>query len=585
MKTITGVCIIIVGILLISGLFVSGIFTKEQAPIPPVHVSILAINDFHGHLSAGQQLNNRSAGSAAILASDLKSAMHASNATFTILALVGDTIGASPRNTSLLMDEPTILFFNEFANSDCASGTDAKHSRCNVIAIPGNHEFNRGTGELLRMTYGGNGNTMIPHVVDPYSGSLADTLCANVVWKENKTPILPPYTIREVDGVPMAFIGAVTRETTTLELPLNIESVEFINESETINRYVTELQRQGVHAFVILLHEGANQEVPYDGPTRPGGNVTGPVGSVVSCLDPDVDVVLAAHWHRFTNAYLKNAGGNDVLVTQAPSYGMAYVDVDLRIDQQSGDIIEKSATIVPVYADPASGAAPDPETEVFIGDVERGVSRMTSEVIATLTTNITRTPNPAGESALGDLVADSQRTVMNADVAFVTSGPGTGSLHADLARGNIIWNDLEAVLPSDASMAADYGGWYSRPRVATRELSGNQIKKILERQWEEPLPGENLSVSGLTYSWDPSQPTGIRVTGIRVNGSPLDANATYSAAMNYYMAYGMGDYAPAWDWNVTVTIGPSDIDALIAYIRSLPAPLDVTTEGRVRIAA
>ncbi|MDD3135802.1 MAG: bifunctional metallophosphatase/5'-nucleotidase, partial [Methanoregula sp.] len=154
MKTITGVCIIIVGILLISGLFVSGIFTKEQAPIPPVHVSILAINDFHGHLSAGQQLNNRSAGSAAILASDLKSAMHASNATFTILALVGDTIGASPRNTSLLMDEPTILFFNEFANSDCASGTDAKHSRCNVIAIPGNHEFNRGTGELLRMTYG-----------------------------------------------------------------------------------------------------------------------------------------------------------------------------------------------------------------------------------------------------------------------------------------------------------------------------------------------------------------------------------------------------------------------------------------------
>lgn len=538
----------------------------------PVHVKILAINDFHGHLYDGQQLNNRTAGSAPALASRLESATHTSNASSVILAMVGDTIGASPRNTSLLLDEPTILFFNSFAGPECTAGNNPDKSNCSVIAVPGNHEFNRGTDELLRMKYGGNGNSTIPRVTDPYPGSMADTLCANVVWKENKTPILPPYTIRDVDGVPVAFIGAVTLETPVLELPMNIENVEFLNESETINRYVTKLEGQGIHAFVILLHEGANQEEPYDGPTQPGGNVTGPVVPIISRLDPDVDVVLAGHWHRFTNAYLKNSGGNDVLVTQAYAYGVAFADVDIWIDRKTGDIIEKSAVIVPVYTDDRHETDHNPVMDGFVTEVNAAVGRMEAEVIATTVSEITREQNKDGGSALGILVADSQRAAMDADVAFVTTGSGAGALHANLPRGNITWANLEAVLPADASMAAQYGGWYSRPRVATRELTGDQIRKILERQWEEPVPVENLAVSGLEYSVDPKQPSGSRVTGILVTGKPVNSSAHYTAAMNYYMAYGMGgNYSPSWNRNDTVTIGPADIDALTDYIRSRPA--------------
>ncbi|WP_214021236.1 bifunctional UDP-sugar hydrolase/5'-nucleotidase [Methanoculleus sp.] len=544
----------------------------------PVNISILAINDFHGHLFAGQQLNGRPAGSAPVLASYLKSAVNSTGDAYTILALTGDTVGASPAGSALLLDEPAMLFFNYFANAGCCEGENA---RCDPISVPGNHEFNRGTEELMRMIYGGNGTTAIPRFTDPYPGSNADNICANVVWKENGTPILPPYTIREVDGARIAFIGAVTIETPILELPQNVECVTFIDEAEAINRYVPELQEQGIHAIVILLHEGGTQE-PYEGSTREGCNVTGPVTSIVAGLDPDVDVVLAAHKHGFTNAYLPNVGGKDVLVVQAYAYGVAYADVDLRIDPVSGEIIHKSAEIVPVYADQLPGTEPDPAVEAFLTDVEAAVSRLRAEVIAASAAEITRVPNAAGESALGNLVADSQRTAMNADVAFVTSGSLAGSLQADLARGNITWNDLEAVLPSDASMAAEYGGWYSRPHVASRPLSGDQILTILERQWETPVPEENLSISGLTYTYDPSLPAGGRVTEVLVNGTPLDPGATYTAAMNYYMAYGMGgNYSPAWDWDVTVTVGPADIDALADYIRTLPRPLDVTADGRV----
>jgi 5'-nucleotidase len=537
-----------------------------------VHLRIIALNDFHGHLYDGQQLDNRSAGSAPVLASRLKAAMQEENAPPTIIALLGDMAGASPRNTSLLMDEPTILFFNMFAGPGCSPGRSMQCSSCNVIAIPGNHEFNRGTEELLRMTYGGNGKITVPRLADPYPGAMADTICANVVWKENGTPVLPPGTIREVDGVPVAFIGAVTTETKILELPENIRDVEILNESEAINRYVAELQGRGIHAFVVLIHNGGIQEEKYTGPTRTGGNVTGPVVPIISALDPDVDVVLTAHSHQFTNAYLKNAGGRDVLVTEAYSYGMGYADLNLTIDRRSRDIVGKSASIVPVYADDPLAGAPDPAAAALVAGVRTAVGQLENEVIAMATANITREPDAScGGSALGELVADSQRAAMDADVAFVTTGNVAGSLHADIDQGEITWADLEAVLPPDASLAAEYGGWYSRPHVATRELSGDQIKKILERQGEEPVPAEYLSVSGIEYTCDLSRPAGDQVTEMRINGEPVMAGRNYTAAMNYYMAYGMGgNYSPSWDWGDEVVVGPADIDALAEYIRSRP---------------
>ena len=289
-------------------------------------------------------------------------------------------------------------------------------------------------------------------------------------------------------------------------------------------------------------------------------------------------MILAAHSHGFINTYLPNAGGKDVLVAEAYSYGKAYADVDLLIDPESGEITNKSAVIVPVYADEVPGTSPDPAAEELLAEVKEAVSELRSEIVTTSTANITLIPDSCGESALGDLVADSQRAAMNTDIALVTSGSPAGALKADIPGGVVTWGDIEKVLPPDASMAEEYGGWYSRPHVASREVTGEQIKTILERQWEEPVPEENLSVSGITYTYDPSLPAGSKVTEVLVNGIPLDENATYMAAMNYYMAYGSamggGEFAPPWDWNITVNVGPADIDALIDYMRGLPGSLE-----------
>jgi 5'-nucleotidase len=529
-----------------------------------IHVKILAINDFHGQLPSGQVLNHREAGGAPVLASYLRSSMASGNADGTIIALPGDVVGASPPESGLLLDEPTMLFFNSWANPSCTIESHAADNSCNMVATPGNHEFDKGIPELMRKINGGDGTTNITHLVDPYPGTRIGYVCANAVWTANNSPVFPPYTVRNVSGVRVAFIGADTMNTPNLTSEANIKGIRFLDEADSINRYVPEIQRRGVHAIVVLLHEGGNQ-TPYDGPTRSGGNVTGRVTTIIPRLDSDVDVVLSGHTHKFTNALLTNAGGKPVLVTQAYMYSMGYADVDLTIDRATGEITEKSARIIPAYADVAPGTSPDPATSAFLAADEHVLARVENQLVGVAVGDITREQNGAGESALGDMVADGQRAAMKTDVGFGT----TGGIRADLSRGNITWGNLFTIQP------------FGDP-VMSMTMSGEQIRQALERQWQAPLPPHNLFVSGIVYTWDAAKPAGSRVTNVTVHGVPLDLNANYTASMADYLAGGGDGYTIFEEGNDMTYDGPVDVDALVAWGGSLPQPVNVTVDGRIR---
>ncbi|HNX18282.1 MAG TPA: bifunctional metallophosphatase/5'-nucleotidase [Methanoregula sp.] len=561
-RTLIGFCVLLIIAL------IPIILSCSLHPVPapgqataPVHVKILAVNDFHGQLPAGQKLNREAAGSAPVLASYLKAAMNESPTDATFIALPGDVVGASPPESGLMLDEPTMLFFNEFANGCCGKDSACSAS-CNMVATLGNHEFDKGTTELMRKINGGDGTTTITHLVDPYPGEKAGYVSANVVWQTNGTTLFAPYVIRNAGGTKIAFIGADTTKIPSITIPANIAGVTFLNETESINRYVPEIQQQGVHAIVVLLHEGGNQDA-YVGPTRAGGNVTGSVTGIVAGLDPDVDVVLSGHTHAFTNAYLNNSGNKPVLVTQAYSYSRAFADIDLTIDPATDEITQKSANIVSAYADRPPGTTPDPATAALLAADEQAVTPLTGRVIAVAAADITRDQTDAGESALGDLVADAQRAAMHADVAFIT----TGTLRADIAKGNITWGDLYAVQPFSGTVFA-------------MNLTGEQVRNVLEQQWQSPLPPYNLAVSGLMYTFDAGKPAGHRITDIRVNGVPLDTGATYRAALMDYLATG-GDGYTVFTRGTGTVPGPSDVDTLVSYVGSLPQPVNGTTEGRI----
>jgi len=563
LMAICALCILILALVFLSG------YPARPVAVPhtnaTVHVKILEINDFHGHMATGQTMSNRPVGGAPVLASYLKSAMASGNADGTLIALPGDVIGSSPPVSGLLMDEPSMLFFNSFANQYCTVGSNTPSGSCNMVATLGNQEFNNGVPELLRMINGGDGTTNITHIVDPYPGTKIDYVSANVVWTTNNTPVLPPYTLRTVDGVTIAFIGADTITTPNLTTPANVENLTFLDEADSINRYIPEIQQQGVHAIVVLLHEGGNQ-TPYEGPTQVNATMQndGRVVGIVSRLDPAVDVVLSAHTHEFTNAFLPDSAGKPVLVTQAYMYSRGYGDIDLTIDRSTGEIVEKSAQIVPTYADQAPGTSPDPAATALLNEAQNAVDPVEKQVIGAAAEDITLAQNRAGESAMGNLVADEERAAMKTDVGFDTSG----DIFANISKGNITWIDLYNVQPNAGTLMS-------------MTMSGEQIRQTLEQQWQAPLPSSNLIVSGISYTYDAAKPAGSKVISVSVNGVPLNLNATYTVATADTLTLGDDGYT-TFGRGSNMSYGPVDVNALVSYVRLLPQPVNVTTDGRIQ---
>jgi hypothetical protein len=345
-------------------------YVFSPTPSMPLPVKLLAINDFHGQISAGKTVSGHKVGSAGVLASYLKTAM-AGKESRTLIAEAGDLVGASPASSALLQDEPSVDFFNYFANSKCGTMPDpSKQSMgldrfdvlfdpgCNLVGAPGNHEFDEGVDELMRLLGGGN-HAKGPFLDNPWRGARFPVVSANIT-KADGTLLFRPYVIKAIEGVKIAFVGATLRDTPNIVLPSGVAGLTFGDEADAINAQVALLKAQGIHAIVVVLHSGGTGQAAYSGATKPGsGALSSDIVGLVNRLDGEVDVVLSAHSHAFTNAFVKNAGGNDTLVTQAYSAGTAYADIDLTIDRQSDQILTKTANIPTTYADSGPGLTPD----------------------------------------------------------------------------------------------------------------------------------------------------------------------------------------------------------------------------------
>lgn len=552
-------------------------------------VQLLGINDFHGQLSAGRRVSNRPVGGAAVLAAYLQAAQHDPNdpdlPDRTFIVHAGDHVGATPPESALLQDEPSIGFLNLLANRYCRyeerkddrdrrggwDDDEAKedrrdrrlHPKCNLVGTPGNHEFDEGKDELFRLLNGGN-HIAGPFLENPYRGARYPTVSANVVHEKTGKPVLPPYVIKQVKNVRIAFIGAVLKETPTIVTPSGVAGLKFLDEADSINRYVRWLRTtEGIRTFIVLIHQGGRQTT-YEGPTQPGGLISGQdIVNIVSRLDDDVDVVVSGHAHSFTNALLKNQNGAEILITQAFSSSTAYGDIDLMIDQHSRDVVAKSASIVTTFADAGPGLTPNPQVADLVAQAQAKVAPLVNRVIGHAATDLLRAESPSGESSLGNLIADAQRAALGTDFAFMNPG----GIRADLSAGPVTYGELFTIQPFGNSLVR-------------MDLTGQQIYDLLNQQWvNQPFP-RILKTSGLTYTWDNNRPIGDRVVEVLRNGLPIDRQATFTVTVNSFMAAG-GDNFTVLPQGRNQVGGPLDLDALITYIQTLPQPFSTALEGRI----
>lgn len=517
-----------------------------------VDVKILAINDLHGQMTTGLKVSNRPVGGAAVLASYLELAEKGWEGRC-FLVEAGDLISASQAESALLQDEPAIMLMNYLNNA------------MPVIGALGNHELDRGIPELMRLIKGGN-HANGPFLQNPWKGATFPIINANMTDSGTGLSVLDPFSIQTVPGinVPIAFIGIVLKETPSMVLASSIQGLKFVDEAKAVNHYVSMLRNVlGIHAFVVLLHQGGSQ-TPYIGWTdtlMPGPSPD--IVDLVSQFDDDVDVVCSAHTHSFTNAIVKNRNGHTLLLTQACSKGTAYAEIVCTVDKDSRDIVAKKAQIVSVWGDAGPGLSPDPTIAAIVDTCKRRVAKRTEQVIGFAKTAILREQNSAGESALGDLIADAQRRAMKTD--FAMTNPG--GIKSDLAVGTITWGALRATQPFH-----DY--------LVKMNLTGQQIYTVLNQQWVGQPQAKMLEISGFAYTWASNLPIGNRVVQIRKNGVPIDRSAIYSVTVNSFLAGG-GDNFTEFLNGTDVIKGPIDLDALIAYVRFIVHPINYSGKGRV----
>jgi 5'-nucleotidase len=548
---------------------------QAAPPDKDVSVQLLGINDFHGNLEPPTGSGGRiqeiaggptiDAGGAVYLATQLRTLRRQNPNTLTVAA--GDLIGASPLLSALFHDEPTIEAMNMM-------GLD--------LTSVGNHEFDEGVTELLRMQNGGCGpENSCPQRT--FGGADFGFLAANVVYTDTGAPIFPPYAIRKFGNIKVGFIGMTLEGTPDIVSASGIQDVRFLDEAETANRYAAELRNgHGVRAIVVLLHEGGT---PTPFASIDSCNVSGAITDIVDRTSDAVDLFVTGHTHQ---PYVCTAGNGSLIdgrpVTSASSFGRLVTNIGFKLDHKTKDIKDVTAdnTIV------SRTLAPAPDIQQLINSFNTLAAPIANQPVGRISSDINRAPAPSLENALGNLIADAQLADTDdadrgdADLALMNPG----GVRADLVfapDGNVTYGEAFSVQPFNNI-------------VTTNTFTGAQLLDVLKDQWCSGPRTVLLPSATLTYTYDQSDAAALDgvacsssvpspVSNVKINGQDLVPSATYRVTTNNFLADGGDSFASLRAGTNRTSLPDFDVDSLVRYLEPTltGAPIGPPPTNRITV--
>ncbi len=530
-----------------------GVPGKAQGPTQRLqNLQVLSITDFHGNLKPTTIKNMPgSYGGVAYLATHLNQLREGQANTITLAN--GDNVGASPLISAAFHDEPTIEAFNKM-------GVDA--------STIGNHDFDEGYQEMLRLINGGclpDGDGAANQNSCPdgtYAGADFPFVAANVFYAGTDKTVLPPYTVLTQHGIKIGVIGAVLKDTPAIVTAAGVAGLTFTDEVPAINKASAELTKQGINTQIVLVHQGgyagAGSDAAYTANCADGSQVNGAVVPIAQQASPAVDYIVTGHAHQEWVCTMKDPAGMPRLVTEARSYGQVITEAVLPYDPKTKDIVRGLATAQNHYV--TNDVAPDPTLQSLVDKYDKLVAPIAARVIGSLTAPVTRLGAQGyGDTSLGNLIADAQLadpSVVSGGTKPVIAFMNPGGIRADLDAGDVTFGEAFAVQPFN-----NY--------LVSMDLTGAQIYQLLAEQ----VSGKNspstggynkiLQVSaGFTYTLGA---TGAVDGSVKLNGTPIDKTATYRIVTNNFLSDG-GDNFPTFTSGTAKLIGGLDIDAFAAYL-------------------
>lgn len=523
-----------------------------------IDLTFLNFNDFHGRIDAN------TTAFATTIEKERATAEAAGGAV--ALFSAGDSIGASLFASASQNDEPTL---------DVLDALDVAGSAV------GNHEFDRGLADLT--------DRVIPDVDFPYLG-------ANVYAKGTTTPVLPEYAIVDVGGVQVGVIGAVTQQTASLVSPGGIETIEFGDPVDAVNRVAGQLSdgdpaNGEAEVIVAEYHEGADTVTA--GSTLESEMAESPTFErIVDETSPEVDAIFNGHTHQpyAWQAPVTGAAAADRPVVQAGNYGERIGSATLTYDRDSGEVTGSTSKIVSRVAAADTSYPRVAEVKSIVDAALAQAAIIGNQPVGSATADITTAytggsyvngtwtgttrDDRASESTLGALVANSLRDSLaapergGAEIGVVNPG----GMRAELffaPDGVITYAEANNVLPFVNNL------W-------TTTLTGAEFKTLLEQQWQRTQAGVPIGGAGsrpylqlglsdnVTYTFDPNAAMDHHITSVTIAGQPLDLAAEYRVGTFSFLAQGGDNFWAFRDGSNTADSGLIDRDAWIAYLQAHP---------------
>jgi 5'-nucleotidase len=539
--------------------------------------NLLAFNDVHGNIDpptgSGGLINGNPAGGAEYLAywiKKLRTEAEAGGSAKVVTVAAGDNVGASPLVSAAFHDEPMIEIENSF-------GLD--------VTSVGNHEFDEGVTELRRLQVGGCHPTDGCQDGDGFSGAKFPFLAANVTDKTTKLPILLPFTIKIIGGVPVGFVGMTLKNTPQIVNPAGVTTVDFRDEVTTANQYADLLGLLGIRSLVLLIHEGGAQGAPPPvlDPSS-CNNFSGAIGPIVAGLKPAYGVVVSGHTHQWYSCALPNSSGALSVVTSAGSAGRLVTNIAMTLDPRTRRFVSVTAQNVVVengvrnpdgtWQTSAPGvfvrdpAKVDPAAKAIADKYRTSVAPIANHVVGSITADITNVvpAGGSGETSLGDVIADAQLAyTQSAGAQIALMNPG--GIRASLIRSSSTGGEAEGEIT--------YGECFTvqpfNNLTVTQSLTGAQIKATLEQQFPNTQTPPQVTTrilqvsAGFTYTFNATLPAGSRISDLRLGGVAIDPAATYRVTTNDFLANGGDGFTQLTGGTNRVTAPGFDIDALVAY--------------------
>ncbi|MET0525081.1 MAG: 5'-nucleotidase C-terminal domain-containing protein, partial [Nocardioides sp.] len=529
-------------------------------------IQVLATNDFHGRIP--QTAANGEAG-AAVLAGAVKQLRQANPDT--VFAAAGDLIGASTFDSFVQQDKPTIDALNE-------AGLD--------VSAVGNHELDQGYSDLID-------RVMAEYDADdnPYGGAEWQYIAANLKMKGTGDPAVPATFVQEFGDLQIGFVGAVTEELPSLVSPDGIADLDVLDIVDSVNEEATALTNDGVDAVVLLIHEGS------PGTACAGQNTPGSTwGDIVTGVNADVDAIVSGHTHKAYNckfpvpAWVSDERAfTERPVVSAGQYGMALNQLELTFD--GDELVSIDQALLPLMGPDPDGSGPglppalypvDVPTKQIVDAAVAAASGIGNTVLGQISAPFSRakysngTDNRGSSSTAGNMIAEVQRWAtdeagIGADIAFMNPG---GIREDMVGNGTTYPRDLTYRQAANVQSFAN--------SLINMKLTGEQIKKVLEQQWQRTAGGTvptrsflRLGVSeGFKYTYkeiaDPSGtvPAGTKkgvVTGMWLNGEPIDLQDTYSVTVNSFLSPGGDNFFEFANGTEKTDWGMTDLASMVAY--------------------